>query len=349
MKPFAIAVAALLLAPPGRLPAEPTAVPMNPLSPISLHGHTNVYLLQNRQIEVLIFPALGRVARLAFRGGDNILRFDEALAEDPAGADPGSWRNYGGDWLWPVSQAHWAEHFGANWPPPAFLDGAPWTAHGWLNDDQSQCVLMELTIGEPLHIRVQRKFVLAPDTATLLVRQRIERTAESPIPVTLWNISQVRGAERVALAVETNSSFTGGYRVLGFEPPPAEIVNADEPGALAVDVRRATELKIGSDSPRGWIAAQRGALLVIEKAAGDPDASRFPDGGSRTELYSNRGLGYSEIETLSEEAAMQPGESVENVLSIALLRVDPALDDAALASRIREALGERASPAPGAE
>lgn len=340
MKPPPLAALALLIALPGRLTADPGSVPMNPLAPIALHGHTNVFLLQNRQIEAVLFPDLGRVARLGFRGEENLLRFDENLAETPIGAGPAGWRNYGGDWLWPVSQAHWAEHFGANWPPPAYMDGAPWTARGWINDDQSQCVLMELQIDEPLHIRVQRKFMLEPDSSTITVRQRIERTAESPIPVSLWNISQIRKAERIAMAIETNSTFVGGYRVLDFTPPPPELMYTNDPGMLVADVREAPELKIGSDSPRGWIAAQRAGMLVIEKALGDPDARQFPDGGCRTELYSNSGLGYSEIETLGEEVSLLPGESVENVLSIALLRIDPNLDLSAFAARVREAVGE---------
>lgn len=322
---------------------------MNPLHPIPLNGHTNVYLLQNRWVEAVIYPALGRVGQFQFRGEPNVLRFDDALAAAAAGPvpePPPGWRNFGGDWLWPVSQAHWPAHFGAHWPPPWFLDGPPWTARGWINHDQSQSVLLEIEIGAPLHIRVHRKFTLPADSTTLVIRQRIERIAPSDVPVTLWNISQIAAAERIALAVETNSAFVGGYRVLDFAPPADGILNTQDPLVLVAHVQQAGEIKIGSDSPRGWIAAQRGDTVLLEGASGAPEASAFPDGGCRTELYSNSGLGYSEIETLSEERALQPGEHLENTLTMALHRMPAELDDASFAARLRALAGDPPPAAP---
>lgn len=318
---------------------------MKPLNPTPLYGHTNTYLLQNRLVEVAIFPTLGRIGLLNFRGDSNLLRFDTGLAESSATAlagPPQDWRNFGGDWVWPVSQARWPERFGANWPPPWLLDGPAWTANGWINNDQSQTVLMKIEIGDPVNILVQRKLTLPADSTTLTIQQRIERTAPSDIPVTLWNISQLAAVQRVALATETNSSFDGGYRVLDFSPPAPEVINGETPEVLVVDVKKVDEIKIGSDSPRGWIAAQRNNTVIIEKAQGRATAADFPDNGCRAELYSNRGLGYSEIETLSEETNPVAGQSLENTLTISLYRVPADLDDAAFATRIRELLGEQA-------
>lgn len=327
--------------------AEAAGIPVQPLAPITLHGHTNALLLQNRLIEVVLYPSLGRVGAINFRGQPNVLRFDERLAETMAAPDatrPDGWLNYGGDWIWPVAQAHWAEHFGAAWPPPGFMDGQPWSGHAWVNDDQSQTAVLELHIGAPLHISIQRKFTLPPDSATVTVLQRITRTDTSAVPVTLWNISQIAGAERVALAVETNSAFAGGFRVLDFAPPAPEWLHREEPSVLVVDTRLAPEIKIGSDSPRGWMGAQRGDVLLMERASGRPDATTFPDGGCRTELYSNSGLGYTEIETLSEERVLQPGETLENTLTMALHHVPRALDHTAFALRVLETVGERTPP-----
>lgn len=324
--------------------AEPAGrVPVEPLEPVTLLGHTNVFLLQNRVVEAAVFPSLGRIGFFNFRGEPNAFRFDAGLAEWAAenpsvpGAD---WRNFGGDWIWPAAQGHWAAHVGANWPPPWIIDGPAWTARGWVNQDDAQSVLLELEIGEPLNMLVQRQITLPADAASLIIRQRIERTAPSEVPVTLWNISQIAAAERVALAVETNSAFIDGYRVLDFEPPAPEWLSREDPHVLIADTRRATEMKIGSDSPRGWIAAQRGDLLIFERAEGRADAESFPDGGCRTELYANSGLGYAEIETLSEERVLAPGDAIENTLTISLHRIPADLTDAEFAARLRSIAGD---------
>lgn len=317
---------------------------MNPLPPSPLHSHTNALLLQNRTIEVAIFPTIGRIGLLNFRGESNVLRFDTGLAESSATplTEPlADWRNFGGDWVWPVSQARWPDYFGANWPPPWLLDGPAWSANGWINNDRSQTVLMKIEIGEPVNIIVERKITLPADSTTLTIQQRIVRTAPSDIPVTLWNISQLVGAQRVALATDTNSAFTNGYRVLDFSPPPPEIMNTETAEVLVLNVKNVDEIKIGSDSPRGWIAAQRGDTVIIEKAQGRAGATEFPDGGCRTELYSNSGLGYSEIETLSEEINLAEGQSVQNTLTVSLYHVPANLNDEEFATRIRELLGEQ--------
>lgn len=318
-------------------------VPIEPLNPVEFAGFTNVLVLQNRVVEAVIFPDLGRIGIFRFRGEPNAFRFDEALAEHVSlnPREPGSdWHNYGGDWLWPVAQGHWPALFGASWPPPWLIDGTPWKAHGWTSHDDSQTVLMQAEFGAPLHVRITRSITLPPDAAALTIRQRIERTGASEAPVTLWNISQIGGAERVALALDTNSAFEAGYRVLDFDPPTPEILSQPDPEILIVDTRRAREIKIGSDSPRGWIAAQRGDLLIFERAAGRRDATNFPDGGCRTEVYANRGLGYAEIETLSEEAQLAPGEAIENTLVISLYRVPADLTDTELAARLHQIAGE---------
>ncbi len=344
-----IAVAALAVSAMQGIAADSSSIPMNPLPSTSLFGHTNAFLLQNRQVEFAIFPTIGRVGLMNFRGEQNLLRFDEELAASAteAATEPtDNWRNFGGDWLWPISQIRWPDHFSGYWPPPWLLDGPAWTAHGWVNRDQSQTVLLELKIGEPVNIVVQRKFTLPIDSTTLTIQQRIERTADSSVPVTLWNISQLKGIERVAVAVETNSAFIDGYRVLDFTPPREEIMDRTTPSVLVVDVKDAGEIKIGSDSPRGWLAAQHGDFVVIERASGEVSAAEFPDGGCRTELYSNSGLGYTEIETLSEERNLAAGEDVENTLTISLHRITADLDNAAFAARVCELLGEQSATAP---
>lgn len=328
-------------------PTPHDGVPTDPIPPRELLGHTNALVLKNAQLEVAIFPALGRIGRLTFGGQDNVLRFDSDLARRAAVEEPSpdSWRNFGGDWIWPVSQARWAGAFGRHWPPQPFVDGMPWQGHAWRNDDDSQTCLLRLDIGAPLFITLTRRIHLDPRQARLTITQRAERTQPSEIPITLWNITQVAHARKVVIPVEATSRFENGYRVLDFGPPPDHIVDLCDGGWLAMDVMGGTEHKLGSDSPRGWIAAQRDGVLLIERAETRFPGGEFPDGGCRVEVYANSGLGYTEIETLSEERVLAPGDALENTLTLTLHRVAPDLSNCDLAARIRELVGE-VQPAP---
>lgn len=326
---------------PAEVPAE--GIPVSPIAPTTIFAHTNTLTLGNPLLQVTLLPSLGRIAGFQFGGLENVVRFDGALAAASlTPPEPGHWRNLGGDWMFPVAQAHWAERFGERWPPPPFLDGLPWQGHAWISDDGAQHALMSIEVGAPLHIRLQRDLRIAPDSATVTIRQRMERTAESDIPMTLWNISQVPGAQRVLLPVDEDSTFADGFAVLDFGPPATHLLHRATGGVLTLDVKNGTEHKLGSDSPRGWIAAQRDHVLMVERAETRYPGGAFPDGGCRVEVYANSGLGYTEIETLSEERVLQPGEVLENTLTISFHTVDPALSNAALAQRLREILGETA-------
>ncbi len=337
-----IAVAAACV---GAATASAEGIPVTPIAPTTLHGHSNALVLGNRQLEVTILPSLGRIAGFRFGGLENLLRFDDSLAESSrTPPEPGEWRNFGGDWILAVPQQHWRDLFHRHWPPPLFLDGLPWQGHAWISDDGAQHALLELEVAEPLHVRMQRAFRVDAKSASVSIRQRIERTAPSDIPMTLWNISQIPGAQRVLLPVDKDSAFPKGYSVLDFGPPAPHLLHTTGGGVLVLDVKNGTEHKLGSDSPRGWIAAQRDHVLIVEQAITRNPGGAFPDGGCRVEVYANSGLGYTEIETLSEERVLQPGEVLENTLTISFHHIEPSLDSEAVALRLRELMGEIPAP-----
>lgn len=324
-----------------RATPAPEGIPVTPIAPTTIHGHTNALVIGNRLLQVTVLPVLGRIAGLRFGGMDNVVRFDGALAAaSTTPPEPGQWRNLGGDWIFTVSQAHWPRLFGERWPPPPFMDGQPWQGHAWISDDGAQHLLMTQEIGPPLNVRLQRALRVDPTAAALTIRQRMERTAPSDIPMTLWNISQVPGAQRVLFPADEDSAFADGFAVLDFEPPSTQLLSRVNGGIRVLDVQGGTEYKLGSDSPRGWIAAQRDHVLLVEQAETRQPGGDFPDQGSRVEVYANRGLGYTEIETLSEERVLQPGEVLENTLTLSFHLVDPTLDHEALAQRLRELIGE---------
>lgn len=307
------------LLPAAALAAEFEGAPIRPLAPEVWQNESESLVLQNADITVVVVGRSGRIASIAPANGDNLFRYDPDAAGDFA--------NFGGDWLWPVAQARWpAFNEGKDWPPPAILEQRPWSAHAWKNNDGSLGALLRIEYDAPLHIRVMRRLHLPAEGARLVIEQRIERTDDSDVPVTLWNISQVRNPSGILLPADAHPIR------LGFEP--YDEILAACPDALVFDVPSGTEHKIGSPSPAAWIAALAGTHLIVERVSNPPSTFAYPDGGCRVEVYSNSGLGYSELETLSPEVPLRKGESLQNRLVIELLRAPPEGDPCAVADRI---------------
>ncbi len=317
-----------------------TDVPVAPLPAVAFNGWTNAFKFRNAAVEMVIAPDVGRMVYLAPAGGANLLRLDENLmGHTPTGQATESWINYGGDWFWPVPQSRWADFNKKDWPPPPVLAEKPWTATAWKGADGSQNCLLSRTYGAPLHIKASRLFRLENGKPVITVRQRIERTKTSPIPVSLWNISQIARPDRVVMATESNSIFEGGLLVMNFDKPGEDVWSRCDRAAV-LNAQAKGEYKLGSDSERGWIAAQRGASLLIERVVNAPSEAPYPDGGCVLECYINAGLGYAEIETLSPEKQLKTGDVLENSLCIRLAPVDAGLEDCALAAHIIRLLDE---------
>ncbi len=314
--------------------AEPAPTPVAPIQATEFLGWTNAYRLQNDRVEAVLVPALGRLVHFAPLEGASPFRLEPAL-QGKTPSEGETFFNVGGDWFWPVAQARWAEISadGKDWPPPAPLADLPWTCSAWTDAEGTACAQFTREYGEPLNISVSRLFCLAPDASALEVRQRIERTAASDVPVVLWNVSQIAQADRIVLPVEEKSKFRGGLKALmGRKPSRKVLVRCGD--AAVYRVSPGAETKLGSDSPRGWIAAAKDTNLVLETVA-NAATGPYPDGGSVVEVYSNQGLGYSEIETLSPELALEPGTVLENVLRIELSSTEAPLDACPLADAVR--------------
>ena len=312
---------------------DDAAVPVAPIAPVAFEAWTNAFALKNPVVEIVVVPAVGRIARISYKGGDNFLRLDTGLQ---AGCE--SWLNYGGDWVWPVAQSRWTAIAGSDWPPPQPLAETPWTGTAWKDADGTLCCQMAREYGEPINIKVSRLIRLDRETARFTIRQRIERTAPSELPVVLWNISQVSGASRVVIAQGPDSMFEKGVKALLFAMPDDKRLTSCG-SALVYDATEG-EHKLCSDSKRSWIAAQKGNAVIVERATSESTQGDHPDGGCAVEMYSNAGLGYSEIETLSVEKNLLPGESLQNVITVDLLDADRGLSSCELANRIRGFLGE---------
>ncbi len=337
---FILGSLALAFAACGATPPADQSVPVAPITPVAFDGWTNAFLLQNASMEVAVVPAIGRIASIRFRGGENLLRLDAGLkGREPDAAKPEPWMNFGGDWLWPVVQSRWPTLAKSDWPPPPVLAEGPWTGTAWKGADGSLCCWIVREYPDPLRIKVSRQLRLEPDAARISIRQRIESTGPSSAPVVLWTISQVGGADRIFLPTDSASLLERGFKAMMFGPPEAKDT-ASCGNVLVYEAGTGGEHKLCSDSKKAWLAAQKGNVLIVERATSEDTAGTYPDGGCTVELYSNSGLGYSEIETLSVERQLAPTEALQNTLTIECFPLATNLSPCEAARELKVLTGE---------
>ncbi len=307
-----------------------------PIAPLPFGGWEESVRIANDAIEIVVVPAIGRLLHLSPLGGENLYFVENGLRGKLPPTEEGDWLNYGGDWLWPVNQGRWAAVGGKKWPPPRMLD-LPWRGEAWKEADGSSVIVLRRDVGDPVFVQLERRFILAPgNSAELRIEQSIRRVYASTIPVVLWHISQVRAADLAVLGREPDSAFDNGHRVIAFETPKDQALQST-PSALLFHTEHATENKLGSDGR--WIAARRGNLALLQWAEGGDSGGVPPDGGCSIVLYSNKALGYTEIETQSVELDLAPGETLRNTLVYRLVEVGDAKP---------EAVAERLSAIPPA-
>lgn len=325
---------------------EAEAVPVAPVPVVDYKGWKDALLLANEHMEVIVVPSIGRIMKITCKGSENFLRNDDYLLGQVAEHANDYWYNFGGSWLWPVGQSRWQDFLGSDWPPTPLLDGRPWKAEAWETTDGTRHCSMTQDFGEPLNLSVTRHIQLAPGETRIVIDQKVERTGESDVPVSLWNICQVQGAELAFLPVDEDSSFENGYKVLRFKDPGTNLLN--QCGEVVVYHTGEDEHKIGSDSSRSWIGIQKQDMLLVASAEPplEDERASLPDGCS-IELYANAGLGYAEIETLSPEKNLAAGEKIQNRLTLTCYKALPRETPCDAAKQIQTFLGEIAlEPAP---
>jgi hypothetical protein len=308
-------------------PATP-GIPPVASRPALADAWDDAILLETPFAQAVIVPSLGRVVHFGGRDGENIYRCESALAgEKPSrAADGDTFFNIGGDWLWPVPQAHWHAFpdRDGNWPPPKAIRDAAWKAA----TNENGSITLSRNYGKPVNARATRTFSLAPraedGTAALVVDQTLTRTRPSTIPLVLWHVSQIARPDVVLLPRAPSAANPQGFFQLdGPAAPEGRLAVTDD--QVVYRFAEDGEIKLGSagGEAAGAVAAAKNAGKTVVSAMvtgtqGFSELSDYPDGGCSHEVYVNCGLGYAELETLSREVPLEPGHTISNRLVIRL-------------------------------
>jgi hypothetical protein len=299
---------------PSSLNLKPS--PQKPLAPTPFRGYPEAYVLHNARVHAVIVPAISRLVFLApSADAPNLLRLDDALAD--AGAlppDPSTapdFFNIGGDWVWPVAQSNWPAFSpsASDWPPPPALADGPSTVKAWVEEDGTQYVNLIRKYPPPVSATLERTFIVTPHLPDLICEQVLYPSvfdeAENDLPLALWHVSQVANPASIHFTVPTpgftptvmagtlfpgsfvvesewHGTFIGGTplgRPATYTPPPSSEVK------LLLPIS-----SLSARTPNG--------LFTVTVSDTTPDA--------HAELYSNTGLGYAELETVTPDCSSVP-------------------------------------------
>jgi len=308
-------------------------IPAAPITATPSLGYAESYLLENELIKAVIIPETGRIASISFKGSENLLTQRVAKTADK----DSNWINYGGELVYPVHQSRWTESFGSNWPPPKALDGHPWEAQAWKGNDGTQNCKLVLHYPAPLNAKCTRIISLHPNTSSLIIRQRLERTEASKVPLCLWNIAQVQQPDLLLLPTSPASSFKQGFIKLSGEDIPSSSLHACE-GAVLIRFQD-IEGALASDAAGKWAAALHdNILLSIQISDSNAQTGSCPDTNSPQSISFNSQKAYAELKAVSNEIVLQPGQFIENTITIHCSRVQENKNDCFLTAFLLEQL-----------
>lgn len=280
-------------------------------------SNPDIWIVENHALYVAVHPARGRMVSLGVSGGKNLLHQNPPDRSESASAAPHErWHNFGGDWVWPVQQSKWEMVDGPGiWPPPKIFFQTEWEGRAILEENGWVGVEMTVSYSEPLHIKVSRKFMFSDLYPGILeVHQSITRLAPSQIPVTLWHITQMRQPDSVRFDTGGPSRFPDGFRIIAPDPgQTAPLHLSKENGEFIWKPRPSNNSKFGTDGRK--IRATRDRwTLSIEISEEHPQKGNYPDGGCSLAFFQGEIGPFVELETMSVEKHLAPGEHIHNRL-----------------------------------
>lgn len=313
---------------------------------VNYKGWNDAYELSNGVVRVVVVPPIGRIMHFSFAGETNVLYESKELegkvfsASKPYLVDGKRHHaGFGGDRIWPTVQDSFEVINGARSLSDPWIDGSPWEARQ-LEDG----VQITSQLSRFLGARVIRTITLAPAKAEVYIRQRMEKVRPSethpePIALTIWNLSKVKNPLFGIMPVPENSCFEQGIE---FQKWPDNINSAPKNYSRHGNIGQLVPAaglfqKMGTDS-RAWVAGVY-PDKVFAQFFEYREGVAYPDGGTSATIFTC--TDFTELECLSPEVALQPGENIEYDICWKLHRLN-AQDEAGLRQQAVEWLNKSA-------
>ena len=295
---------------------------------INYKGWDDAVQMTNGVVDVVIVPAIGRIMAYGFCGERNMLWHDPDLEgvvvqEDIFDQNELEWMNFGGDKVWPTEQRLFPVLNGFAWPPDPYLDA--FSHHLKILNDGFEMIS---PVSPFCGAQVVRRIGMHPGQSRITIEQELtkvqpaQKSNDEPIPLTIWNITQIPVPELVVFPIASDSRHEKGMMVWDIDDRIHQNLSVD--GTIGnFKPSKDFDQKIGTDA-ENWLAALNGDIVFVESFTKERGGV-YPDNHCTTEVYSCPR--YVELELLSPLKNLEPGESTSYTISWDLKKVSGSLEN----------------------
>jgi len=253
-----------------------------------------------------------------------------------------NWNPWGGDRMWPTSQAINYQIYHNNGFDPV-IDGQPWD----LISKTPVALEMRSGISPQLGLRVTHRIELIGKTAGVLHTYRVERLSESNFPVQIWTVTGVR-ADGFMLMESDPRIKHDDYKPYktwlgqGYTATPAASL-LPHTRILRILPPEQDALKLGAYGR--WVALVSGGSAFFQSVDYLP-AQLYMD-ACNLESFIDPATGTYELETISPTWFLRKGETRKWTVRWRLLTLPPAAKEPAAAAAFLQAQADaKGAPLP---
>jgi len=262
-------------------------------TPVSATTDAGFYTLTLGDLKMVVDGAKGaRIIEFSLRGTNVLVTHDQ------------SHDNFGSTY-WPSPQSSWCTAGGGCWPPPAAVDGGPYTGGiDAANSIQLSSAEQSIAGIAGSAVTVTKQFSPVPESGAVDVTYTLTNASPTDsISLAPWQVSRVatggltffgQGTGPVTYAPNTSSTFT---------------VN-EMAGALWYLSEPVTHDSKAFADGTGWIAQVTPDRLLYLLSYPDFEPADAAPGEAEIELYTNSSDVYVEFEQQGPLAAVAPGGSM---------------------------------------
>ncbi len=164
---------------------------------------------------------------------------------------------------------------------------------------------------QPSGVQLVMAVTLDEERPMLTIAQKVTNISDETRRHAAWGITQCRPGGVSVAPQNTRESSPLANRVMVHWPYNDMLDERFIPGAKYITLRQAPigrAFKYGFNNETGWCGYAIDGQLLYKTIAFDPDEKEYPDYGCNFESYTDAGA--LEIESLSKEPELAPGESI---------------------------------------
>jgi len=188
-------------------------------------------------------------------------------------------------------------------------------------------------------IQIIKEFVMDPNNGDLGIVQTMKNVSKKNVSYSLWDRTLCQGGGFAIIPVNRNSQFKNDWAMRVGDSKANWRYDGNFEAPREIELRKKHVIircqgpatKIGGDSTAGWVAYARGRLLFVKYFPYFPDGN-YSDGGCSVEVYFNEQ--FAELEPLSPEVTLKPGESYSFPEQWVIIELDRAVNTHKDASKI---------------